>query len=107
MKRNCERIMKIDYGLQMLPTTILRIANAKEYQWLLQPELKAIKDGLEYVEQDNKTWSYKGYLNLQGQFQGVGKLTNSTWFDIGEWHENELHGSMMRDYYDDGYSFLA
>jgi hypothetical protein len=64
--------MKIDYGFQMLPTTVLRIANAKEYQWLLQPELKAIKDGLEYVEQDNDSYSYKGYQNSQGQRQGVG-----------------------------------
>jgi hypothetical protein len=50
MKRECERMMKIDYGLQMLPDTILRIANDEEFQWLLQPELKAIKDGLIYVE---------------------------------------------------------
>jgi hypothetical protein len=50
MKRECERLIKIDYGLQMLPDTILRIANEEEFQWLLQPELKAIKDGLIYVE---------------------------------------------------------
>ena len=63
--------MKIDYGLQMLPTTVLRIANAKEYQWLLQPELKAIKDGLRYGEKEGVSeyggkWSYRGYLNEQG-----------------------------------------
>jgi hypothetical protein len=34
----------------MLSDTILRIANVKEFQWLLQPELKAIKDRLIYVE---------------------------------------------------------
>ena len=50
MKREWERLMKIDYGLQMLADTILRIANEEEFQWLLQPELKAIKDGLIYVE---------------------------------------------------------
>ena len=49
MKRKCERAMKIDYGLQILPDTVLRIANTKEFQWLLQPELRAIKDGLTYV----------------------------------------------------------
>jgi hypothetical protein len=27
MKRECERMMKIDYGLHMLPDTILHIAN--------------------------------------------------------------------------------
>ena len=34
----------------MLPDTILHIANEEEFHWLLQPELKAIKDGLIYVE---------------------------------------------------------
>jgi hypothetical protein len=45
--------MKIDYGLSIMPDTVLRIANTKEYRWLLQPELKAIKDGLKYVEKDD------------------------------------------------------
>ena len=61
----------------MLPDTILRIANVKEYMWLLQPELKAIKDGLKYVEEKRfiyEGWpgKYRGYLNTQGQRQGVG-----------------------------------
>ncbi len=41
MKREFERVTKIDYGLKMLPDTVLHIANTEEYQWLLQPELKA------------------------------------------------------------------
>jgi hypothetical protein len=52
MKRECEKALKIDYGLKILPDTILHIAICKEYQWLLQPELKAIKDGLTYVEDE-------------------------------------------------------
>ena len=44
MKRNCERIMTIDYGLKMSPETVLKIADTEE--WLLQSELKAINDGL-------------------------------------------------------------
>ena len=44
MKRNCERIMSIDYGLKMGPGTVLKIADTEE--WLLQSELKAINDGL-------------------------------------------------------------
>jgi hypothetical protein len=68
MKRECERVMTIDYGLQMLPDTILRIANAENFQWLLQPELKAITDGLIYVEEKDcyynmKKFKYRGYLN--------------------------------------------
>ena len=50
MKRECERAAKVDYGLQMVPDTVLHIAIDEESQWLLQPELKAIKDGLTYVE---------------------------------------------------------
>ena len=90
---------KIDYGLQMLPDTILRIANDEEFQWLLQPELKAIKDGLIYVEDKDCVYyaryensKYRGYLNAQGQRQGVGIVTGRFYLFIGEWHENELHG---------------
>ncbi len=49
--RNCERIMTIDYGLKMSPGIALKIADTEE--WLLQPELKAIKEGLIYVETDD------------------------------------------------------
>jgi hypothetical protein len=77
IKRRCERVMKIDYGLKVLPDTILRIANIEEFQWLLQPELKAIKDGLKYVEDDDNYYgdeycTYRGYINAKGQRQGVG-----------------------------------
>ena len=63
----------------MLPDTILHIANEEEFHWLLQPELKAIKDGLIYVEDkichyDGSMGKYRGYLNAQGQRQGVGIL---------------------------------
>jgi len=34
----------------MFPDTVLHIANKEEYKWLLQPELKSIKDGLTYDE---------------------------------------------------------
>ena len=49
MKTECERVTNIDYGLQILPDTVLHIANEERFKWLLQPELKAIKDGLKYV----------------------------------------------------------
>ncbi len=92
MKRKYERAVKIDYGLQMPPDTILRIANDEEFQWLLQPELKAIKDGLIYVEDKDCVYyghqaKYRGYLNAQGQRQGVGILNYGD-KTIGEWHED-------------------
>ncbi len=93
MKRECESMKKIDYGLQILPDTILRIANDEEFQWLLQPELKAIKDGLIYVEDKDCVYKgfkskYRGYLNAQGQQQGVGILNYRNCKHIGEWHED-------------------
>jgi hypothetical protein len=69
VRRKCEEAIKIDYGLKMIPgTTVLYIADTEEYQWLLQPELKAIKDGLRYGEKEGVSeyggkWSYRGYLN--------------------------------------------
>jgi hypothetical protein len=81
----------------MLPDTILRIANVKEFQWLLQPELKAIKDGLIFVEDKDCVYclrrgKYRGYLNAQGQRQGVGIVNFGVFKHIGEWHEDNLHG---------------
>ena len=82
----------------MLPDTILHIANEEEFHWLLQPELKAIKDGLIYVEDkdcfdDFIKGKYRGYLNAQGQRQGVGIIiTEYSRKFIGEWHEDNLHG---------------
>jgi len=59
---------KIDYGLQMRPDTVLHIANTEEFHWLLQPELKAIKEGLTFVK--DKVYGvskYRGYINKQGE----------------------------------------
>ena len=99
--------MKIDYGLQMPPDTILHIANDEEFQRLLQPELKAIKDGLIYVEDKDCVYyaryensKYRGYLNAQGQRQGVGIVTGRLYLFIGEWHENELHGIARKEFND-------
>jgi len=60
---------------------------------LVQPaEPKAI-DGLKYVEDKDYEYfgrmcKYRGYLNAQGQRQGVGIMIGE--FDklIGEWHED-------------------
>ena len=48
LKSECNKVMNIDYGLQMAPDTLLRIADTEK--WLLQSELKAIQDGLIYVD---------------------------------------------------------
>jgi hypothetical protein len=62
---------------------------------LLQPELKAIKDGLIYVKEkhEKNDEKYRGYLNAQGLKQGLGVLENAYGnIIIGEWHEDKLHG---------------
>ena len=83
----------------MLPDTILHIANEEEFHWLLQPELKAIKDGLIYVEDKDCYFAhsegkYRGYLNAKGQRQGVGIIIITEYHDnfLGEWNEDKLHG---------------
>jgi hypothetical protein len=71
---------------------------------LLQPELKAIKDGLIYVEdKDCIKWgwngTYRGYINEKGKKQGVGIIINrnsAKW--IGEWLEDELHGTAKQEF---------
>jgi hypothetical protein len=35
MKRKYEKVMIIDYGLKILPDTDLKIANGKDFQWLI------------------------------------------------------------------------
>jgi hypothetical protein len=35
LKRKCEEMKHIDYGLQILPETDLKIANTEEFHWLL------------------------------------------------------------------------
>jgi hypothetical protein len=80
--KKCDKVMQIDCHLKILPETVLQIANTEK--WLLQPELKAIKDGLTYGTKEGYyrgwKWTYSGYLNAQGQKEGVGIFT----LDSGE-----------------------
>ena len=49
------------------------IANSLETNWLLQGELKAIKDGYVYEEiKFNNNVTYRGYTNQDGEEEGVG-----------------------------------
>jgi hypothetical protein len=104
IKRDHEKKMKIDYGLQILPDTVLKIANTEELMWLLQPELKAINDGQTYVEDIDSSFAwfkgkYTGYLNAQGKRQGVGIFINKDSSKrIGEWNEDKLHGVVKYEY---------
>ena len=85
--------MMIDYGFKYLPDTILRIADTEDYSWLIQPELKAISDGLRYVEEGRQNYFYRGYINRERQAEGVGmKRFHDDQIILGEYHQNFLNG---------------
>ena len=83
-----------DYGLKVTDLSILRVANTENTEFLKQPELRAIQQGLQYREiQLNEEWTYKGYVNKDGDWEGVGiRVKTDGYKDYGEWHLNNLHG---------------
>jgi hypothetical protein len=67
----CMLAKSTDYGLS--GDYMLRVAHTDEALFLVQAEIKAIKQGLQYKEREyNDRGSYKGYLNKDGQNEGVG-----------------------------------
>ena len=61
----------------MEPETVLLIANTDDTRHLLQGELRAIQQGLQFVENMELTFgthkgTYRGYVNSDGQREGVG-----------------------------------
>ena len=64
------------------------LANTPETSWLLQGELKAIKDGNVYKELKGENWTYRGYVYQDGQAEGVGILI----FNNGEKYSGEYKG---------------
>ena len=83
MKEESEKALQIpDYGLQLLPDTDLKITNDYRFQWMLQLELKAIKDGLKFVKDQGgvgKGKLYSGYANESGTRQGLGVMRD-VWY---------------------------
>ena len=73
--KKCEEASTTNYGLTMLPGTVLKVANTELTKFLLQAELLAIKNGLKFDERDymgiNK-YRYTGYFNSNDNFEGVG-----------------------------------
>jgi hypothetical protein len=83
-----------DYGFAVTDELLLRVANTPNTQFLLQAELRAIHQGLQYREiQVNKELRYHGYVNDEGQQEGVGmRIWTDGERDYGEWHLNKRHG---------------
>jgi hypothetical protein len=72
--------------------SLIRVANTPNTQFLLQAELRAIQNGLQYVERSNKELTYKGYVK-DGNREGVGIRTwKDGQKDIAEFHLNECNG---------------
>ena len=77
----CLLAKSTDFGLS--GESVLRVANTPETKFLEQAELNTLKNvkgffslkkGLKYKEKEFDLYSYKGYLNKDGQREGVGIL---------------------------------
>jgi hypothetical protein len=79
----------------MIDESFLRVANTPDTHFLLQAELKAIKQGLKYIEEEYDDGAkYKGYVSQDGRIEGVGIFINKDGMKIlGECHLDKLHGS--------------
>jgi hypothetical protein len=83
-----------DYGLTLTDESLLKVANTPNSQFLLQAELKAIHQGLEYKEIKYLDGiRYTGYVNKDGEREGVGiRIWGNDQKEYGEWHLNKKHG---------------
>jgi hypothetical protein len=90
-----------DYGLTVTDPSLIRVSNTPNTQFLLQAELRAIQNGLQYKEIQYKELTYKGYVDKNGKREGVGMRI---WLDgdkaYGEWHLNKRHGCGKMEFAD-------
>jgi hypothetical protein len=71
--------------------SLIRVANTPNTQFLLQAELRAIKNDLQYGELKFDDGIHNGYIK-DGKREGVGIfVSTSGQTDIGE-YTNKLHG---------------
>ena len=63
-----------DLGFAVTDESLLRVSNTPVTHFLLQAELRAINQGLQYIEGTAAEGSvrYYGYVNSDGQPEGVG-----------------------------------
>jgi hypothetical protein len=88
-----------DYGLTLADESLLRVANTPNTQFLLQGELRAIHQRLQYKERKNPNGIYAGYVNKDEEKEGVGiAIVTDGLKYIGEWHLNKLHGCVKVEY---------
>jgi hypothetical protein len=98
----CELLKSTDYGLFVTDPSLIKVANTPNTQFLLQAELRAIKNGLKYGQIKYDNGIYNGYVK-DGKKEGVGiNSFTSGHKDIGEYHLNKLHGCAKVEYADGG-----
>jgi hypothetical protein len=82
----------------MIDKSLLKVSTAdNDAEFLVQAELKAIKQGLQYKEIESTLGTkYYGYVNKEGMLQGVGMRV---WPDgvkeRGEYNQHKLHGTAL------------
>jgi hypothetical protein len=88
-----------DYGLSVTDLSLIRVANTPNTQFLLQAELRAIQNGLQYGQITYPSGNiYNGY-SKDGLCEGVGiKTWKDGQKDIAEFHLNKLHGCAKVEY---------
>jgi hypothetical protein len=89
----CMLAKSTDYRLPVTDLSLIRVANTPNTQFLLQAELRAIQNGLQYgqIKGDNGN-IFNGYVK-DGKREGVGiKTTPSGLKEYGEWHLNKCNG---------------
>jgi hypothetical protein len=92
-----------DYGLTVTDPSLLRVANTPNTQFLLQAELRAIQNCLQYVEVGDEELTYKGYVDKDVNAEGVGiRIRSDGYKDYGEWHLNNQHGCMKMEWANGG-----
>jgi hypothetical protein len=81
---------------------VLKLANTPKTRWLLQGELKAIKDGCEYREWKGKNSTYRGYVNQDVKREGVGiMIFNDGSKFSGEYKGGYRNGVIKAEYAND------
>jgi serine/threonine protein kinase len=69
-----------DYGLFVTDPSLIRVANTPNTQFLLQAELRAIQNGLQYKEEGDEVLTYKRYVDKDGNREGVGIIVTTRGF---------------------------
>jgi hypothetical protein len=93
MKRKCEEAKKPYNKLKLEAGIVLKIANIKDYEWMLPIELDSIKRGLEFVEKKRDDSTYTGYLNAAGKEEGAGVFIYENGYkECGEYHSGYMNG---------------